>query len=341
MTKTWPITLSQLLESLPRAPGDNGRELVRKAYAFAAAAHEGQRRASRELFVEHDLAVAHIVSQLQVDAPTVAAALLHDVLLPHTQLDEAAVRKAFGAEVGSLVAALAKLAPYSEGLSTASREQTTEAVRRALLTIIEGDARVILIRLADRLQDLRKAGDLPREERESLALEAREIQAPLANRLGIWQLKWELEDMSFRWLEPEQYRKIASYVAERREERDRWIQRAIQALKRRLNEAGIQSELTGRPKHMYSIYRKMQEKGLNFEQIYDLRALRVIIESDDPSLCYQALGIVHQLWTPEAKAFDDYIAKPKGNGYRSLHTAVLDEQGQYLEVQIRTRAMHS
>ena len=340
MTKVAPITLSQLLESLPPGSSSEDVNTVSMAYEFARDAHDGLRRESGELYIEHDLAVAHTTCNLGMDVDTITASLLHDVLLMHTSLDEAAIRKQFGIEIAGLVAALGKLTPYTDKHAQDRDDKTLEAIRRAIFTIIDGDTRVILIHLADRLQDLRKASDLPNEKQREIALEARDIHAPLANRLGIWQVKWELEDLAFRYLEPEQYRAIANQIAERRLERDQRIRAATKFLQEKLRLADIKAQVSGRPKHIYSIYRKMRDKGLNFENIYDIRALRVIILEDSSNLCYQVLGIVHNFWKPIPQEFDDYIARPKPNGYQSLHTAVVDERGQALEVQIRTLTMH-
>jgi RelA/SpoT family (p)ppGpp synthetase len=340
MTKVAPPTFSELLNALPPGPNGDGRQQIRRAYDFVRQAHGDQRRESRELYVEHDVAVAYTICKFGMDLTTIAASLLHDILLPHTGQDEASIRRHFGDEILALITGLNKLVPYTEKAGPGRGSKGLESIRQAILTIIEGDARVILIHLADFLQDLRKASDLPEAKRRQLAAEARDIQAPLANRLGIWQLKWELEDLTFRYLEPEQYRAIARQLDERRVERDRQIQVAIRKLEQRIKQARIEAKVTGRPKHIYSIYRKMQEKELDFEHIYDIRAIRVIVKQNDPNLCYQVLGIVHNLWQPIPQEFDDYIARSKANGYRSLHTAVINDHGQTLEVQIRTEAMH-
>jgi RelA/SpoT family (p)ppGpp synthetase len=340
MTKVAPPTFSELLNALPPGPNGDGRQQIRRAYDFVRQAHGDQRRESRELYVEHDVAVAYTICKFGMDLTTIAASLLHDILLPHTGQDEASIRRHFGDEILALITGLNKLVPYTEKAGPGRGSKGLESIRQAILTIIEGDARVILIHLADFLQDLRKASDLPEAKRRQMAAEARDIQAPLANRLGIWQLKWELEDLTFRYLEPEQYRAIARQLDERRVERDRQIQVAIRKLEQRIKQARIEAKVTGRPKHIYSIYRKMQEKELDFEHIYDIRAIRVIVKQNDPNLCYQVLGIVHNLWQPIPQEFDDYIARSKANGYRSLHTAVINDHGQTLEVQIRTEAMH-
>ncbi|HET6445560.1 MAG TPA: bifunctional (p)ppGpp synthetase/guanosine-3',5'-bis(diphosphate) 3'-pyrophosphohydrolase [candidate division Zixibacteria bacterium] len=340
MTKIAPVTISQLIKALPSGSSESEAELITAAYEYLVEAHGDASRDSRETYVDHDLSVAFIVGQLGLDIETTIAALLHDVLLPHTGKSESDVVANFGAEIASLVTALDRLAPYTETHDVTRSDKSLEAIRRAILSIIEGDTRAILIHLADRLQDLRKASELSPEKRKQLALEARDIHAPLANRLGIWQVKWELEDLAFRYLEPQQFRLIAGLIAERRDKRSERIEAAAQILGDKIREANIEVTVVGRPKHIYSIYSKMRDKGLNFDQIYDARALRVIIEDEQPYLCYQVLGIVHNQWIPIPNEFDDYIARSKPNGYQSLHTAVIDKSGQALEVQIRTRSMH-
>jgi len=340
MTQVRTATLTELIDALPIGASDDDIELVRHAYEFAASAHGRRRRQSEELYIEHDLDVAMIMAELGVDVNTVTAALLHDSLLPHTNHDSDDLKEEFGPEIAELVTSLDKLTPYTEKHDASRDDKTLEAIRRAILTIIKGDIRVILVHLADRLQDLRLADKLPAETQRLLATEARDITAPLANRLGVWQLKWELEDRAFECLDPEHYYLIADQIAERRADRDKRIKEAATILRSKLQEANIEAEVTGRPKHIYSIYRKMLDKGLTFNRIYDIRALRVIIQNEDPALCYQVLGIVHNLWKPIPQEFDDYIARAKPNGYQSLHTAVTDQRGRTLEVQIRSRKMH-
>jgi len=215
--------------------------------------------------------------------------------------------------------------------------ENAESLRKMFLAMIN-DIRVVLIKLADRLHNMRTLGSMPPERQRAIAQETLEIFAPLANRLGIWQLKWELEDLSFRYLNPEKYQEIASKLAQKRSQREKYIQRVVSILKEELAKAGIQAEVYGRPKHIYSIWRKMQRKGVDVDQIYDVLAVRVLV--DTVPQCYQALGVVHQLWTPIPHEFDDYIARPKDNLYKSLHTAVIGPEGISLEVQIRTYEMH-
>ncbi|MCB8983896.1 MAG: bifunctional (p)ppGpp synthetase/guanosine-3',5'-bis(diphosphate) 3'-pyrophosphohydrolase [Ardenticatenaceae bacterium] len=363
MMQSGITTLSDLLALLPQGTPPKATESVSRAYLFAQEIHAGERRASGELYIEHDLGVAQVLIRLGVDTPTIVAGLLHDSLSAHTNKKEADLRELFGEEATTLIVGVNRLYAYAEQQThknQATAEENNlqlETIRRAILTIIEGDIRVILIRMADCLQDLRKASTLKQEQQLLIANEAMNIYAPLANRLGVWQLKWELEDLAFRYLEPETYHEIASKLAERRAGRAQRIEQATERLDARLKEMGLKAVVTGRPKHIYSIARKMKRKQVNFEQIFDVHALRVILEPAnkeayaqlnvkekdeiDRNLCYQVLGAVHSLWQPIPKEFDDYIASPKANGYKSLHTAVIDNlSGQTLEVQIRTARMH-
>lgn len=359
MTQIALTTLNELIENLPEGAHGETAVLVQQAYQFAQEAHGKTRRESGELYIDHDLGVAQILMQLGVDSHTLVAALLHDAIYPHTGKTEADIQEAFGEEVYTLVVGLNKLYAYTEERAYQENRQhdKLETIRRAILSIIEGDIRVILLRMADCLQDLRKANTLPPESQQEIAYEAMKIYSPLANRLGVWQLKWELEDLAFRYLEPAIYQDIAGKLADKRTGRAARIERAIARLRTKIKELGLKADITGRPKHIYSIYRKMERKQIDFDQIFDVQALRVIIEPADPeayaqksakekddedrSLCYLVLGAVHSLWQPIPKEFDDYIATPKPNGYKSLHTAVINpESGNTLEVQIRTLRMH-
>ncbi|MCA9969844.1 MAG: bifunctional (p)ppGpp synthetase/guanosine-3',5'-bis(diphosphate) 3'-pyrophosphohydrolase, partial [Anaerolineales bacterium] len=359
------MTVDDLVAGWPTGPEGPTAQAIRKAWRFAQQAHGTAQHESGEPYVDHGLAVAQIMKELDVDANTIVASILHDILLPHTGCTLETLKATFNEEVIALVGGLKNLYAYAQNVAyreshvtrLEAEQQKLEAIRRAILAIIEGDIRVILIRMAEVLHSLRTAGPLPAARQQELAGEAMHIYAPLANRLGIWQLKWELEDLAFRYLEPEQYQEIRTTLAVRRAERTVQIQSAAQQLRERLREMGFEADVTGRPKHIYSIYRKMQRKSVDFEQIYDIQALRVILEPTDPiayngmslkerddadrGLCYQVLGAVHRLWQLIPREFDDYIASPKANGYKSLHTAVLDKaSGQTLEVQIRTARMH-
>ncbi len=363
MTRFVVKSISELIEELPDGPDGPSAQQLNYAYSFIVTAHGDHERESGETYVEHDLVLANYMMDLDVDIDTLLASMLHDSLLPHTGVTVNDLRRKFGAEVASIVAGLDNLLAYASQTkikTVASGDidrRSTEDVRQALLTIIEGDIRVILIRMADCLIDLRYASKLDSERRHEIASEAMYIYAPLANRLGIWHLKWELEDLAFRYLDPENYHKIADSLSERRSERSHRIDVAASRLKQIIEEMGLKADVSGRSKHIYSIFRKMRRKNLAFENIYDVEALRVILEprdkeayakknqkeraDEDRSICYQVLGAVHSIWQPIPKEFDDYIASPKPNGYRSLHTAVIDtETGQKLEVQIRTVSMH-
>ncbi len=333
---------------------------LRRAYTYARDVLGDRQRETGEHLLEYDLAVAHIIAQLGLDSPSILAALLHHTVGPKAGKSEQDLRNNFGSEVASLVTGLHNLYTYAADVSYREKAQNAdhrklEEIRRAILTIIEGDIRIVLLRMAVVLQDLRKAGALPPDARLELATEAMQIYAPLANRLGVWQMKWQLEDLAFRHLQPEIYREIARQIDQKRLTRATMVSDAVQQLQTTIGELEIEASVVGRPKHIYSIYRKMERKGVDFEQIYDVQALRVIIDTaqiegnatrsrkqkDDEarSLCYQVLGAVHSLWQPIAHEFDDYIASPKPNGYRSLHTAVMDDKGNTLEVQIRTDVM--
>lgn len=358
MTQVALLSLNELLDALPNG---SAAQQIRHAYEVASKAHNGRRRQSEELYIDHDLAVAQILLQLGADVKTIVAGLLHDILLPHTGLTVEDITQQFGSEVANLISGLSTLYAYSQHEQYKQQQQnseaeTLEAIRRAILAIIEGDIRLILIRMADCLQDLRKASSLPPDTRFAVASEALNIYGPLANRLGIWQLKWELEDLAFRYLEPEIYKEIASKLAARRAERAKYIDDAIIRLQKKIKELNIDASVKGRPKHIYSIHRKMVRKNVNFEKIYDVQALRVILRPSDPTqyatlslkekedydrtLCYMVLGAVHNIWKPIPREFDDYIAAPKANGYQSLHTAVIDpETGLKFEVQIRSERM--
>jgi GTP pyrophosphokinase len=296
-----------------------------------------------EPFIAHADGIATIVATLRPDADLLAAAHLFGVYDVLRDPDDW-LRSRFGATVAQLVADLRQLMRLSE--LTRSREESrgrsnpndqAEALRRMLLAMAN-DLRVVLLRLASRLQTLRYYALSKAAGAEPIARETLDLYAPLANRLGIWQLKWELEDLSFRFLEPETYKAVARLLDEKRVERESFIDAALARLRGMLAEAGIRAEVTGRPKHIYSIYSKMRSKGLAFEQVYDVRGMRVIV--DEVPQCYQVLALVHSAWTPVESEYDDYIARPKSNGYQSLHTVVGDDAGRTLEVQIRTRRMH-
>ncbi|HZU06424.1 MAG TPA: bifunctional (p)ppGpp synthetase/guanosine-3',5'-bis(diphosphate) 3'-pyrophosphohydrolase [Chloroflexota bacterium] len=317
---------------------------LRRACAFAAAAHEGQQRASGDPYIAHPLAVALTLAELRLDAAALVAAVLHDVP-EDTGVPLEAIEREFGAEVARLVDGVTKLGKMQwrpgDGDGHVSRSEESawaESLRKMFLAMAE-DIRVVLIKLADRLHNMRTLQYLPPDKQRRIAQETMDIYAPLANRLGIWQIKWQLEDLAFRYLEPERYREIARRLdLGRRAVREEYIERVIRILQAELERHGIKAEISGRPKHIYSIYRKMQRRGVDLDQIYDLLAVRVLVR--EVQECYHVLGIVHALWHPLPGQFDDYIASPKESLYQSLHTTVVGPEGRPLEVQIRTYEMH-
>ncbi len=333
------MSLDSLLQLLPPSYTPADLDLIHRAYDVALAAHNGQSRASGESYIVHPLAVAGILAELRLDPATIAAALLHDVVEDTTYTIEM-LREQFGDEVAELVDGVTKL----EQIDQLSRghgnlpDEKAESLRKMFLAMVD-DVRVVLIKLADRLHNMRTLGALPEHKRKRIARETLEIFAPLANRLGIWQVKWELEDLAFRHLEPGIYKDLAARLDQRRADRNAFIAEVVSRLQTELKANDIPFiEVSGRPKHIYSIWRKMQRKGVEFDQVYDVHGVRIIVpEVKD---CYAALGVVHTLWKPIPGEVDDYIATPKDNMYRSLHTAVVGPNGKPLEVQIRTPEMH-
>ncbi len=292
-----------------------------------------------ETQIRYRLATADILAGMRLDADTLIAALLNGCL-ERGDLTEEGLAQRFGPSISRMVGDLRRIGQIANvDAVIAARDQNRheENLRRLLLGIAE-DARVVLVVLADRLHLMRGIKDLGEPLRRRLAEDTRRIHSPLANRLGVWKIKWELEDLALRYLEPEDYRRIAKLLGDTRAEREAYIANVIDILKRKFAEAGLRADLTGRPKHIYSIWRKMQRKGVDIEQIFDLRAVRVLVEG--LADCYAALGVVHGLWKHIPKEFDDYIATPKGNMYQSLHTAVVGPEDKPLEVQIRTWDMH-
>lgn len=308
-------------------------DMVRSAYDLAVECHAGQRRASGEEFVTHTVEVATILAGLRLDTATIVAGLVHDVV-EDTALTLAELEERFGGEVATLVDGVTKIGKVQFRSHT---EQQVENYRKLLLSMAD-DARVILIKLADRLHNMRTLEHLPDGKRRRIALETREIYAPLAHRLGIFSIKWELEDQSFKFLEPAVYDDLTRKIQERRKERERLIIELKVPLEQELARHAIPAEVTGRPKHLWSIYNKMKSRGLPYEEIYDLMAVRII--TDSIQNCYGALGVIHSRWAPVQERFHDYIATPKSNMYRSLHTTVVGPHGRRYEIQIRTEEMH-
>lgn len=364
------MKIDNLLAVLPSSYNPQDRELILQAYELASLAHQGQKRASNEPYVTHCLAVAIILAELRVPPEVVAAGLLHDTV-EDTAVTLEDLRRDFGDDIAKLVDGVTKLTQLprvsrgdqhaeeceaeddlrliaeKRGLPDPDREAellvrsrrydlVSETLRKTFMAMGE-DVRVVLIKLADRLHNMRTLGYVKEQKRRRIAQETLDIFAPLANRLGIWQMKWELEDLAFRHVNPAKYKEIAQNLAERRDDREREMNEIIERLMALMARAGIHAEISGRPKHIYSIYRKMVRKGVEFEQVHDIRGVRIIVE--DTPTCYSALGVIHTHWRPIPGQFDDYIAVPKDNFYQSLHTSVLYSDGKTLEVQIRTPEM--
>jgi guanosine-3',5'-bis(diphosphate) 3'-pyrophosphohydrolase len=360
MKTSSPLTLQELLDQLPEYYTMADRELIQSAYRLAEKAHAGQKRASGEPYVNHCLAVAAILAEYSMPADIIAAGLLHDTI-EDTSIKYEALRRDFGESVANLVQGVTKLTQLprvsrgehqEEALRktdeagekledeaarrTRKRDLATETLRKTFLAM-DSDVRVVLIKLADRLHNMRTLGAFPEAKRRRIAQETLDIFAPLANRLGIWQIKWELEDLSFRYTNPEKYKEIAEQLAERREARETEIQEISKAISKLIASSGINVEITGRSKHIYSIYHKMMEKGKSFDLVRDVRGVRLIVP--DVAACYTVLGLIHMHWRPLPGEFDDYIAAPKDNFYQSLHTVIIYDDGKPVEVQIRTHEM--
>lgn len=334
-----PQAVAAWLDALPPVYTAADRSRFEAAHTLAREWQAASRGDDGELLVDRALGTAAIVAAQRLDPDSITAALFYGVS-DRPGFDSASIESQFGHDVARLVAGVGEMdsvRTIAGGANAAERAAQAENLRKMLLAMVE-DIRVVLIKLAERTRALRwlMAGD--EDRRRAVAREIADVYAPLANRLGVWQIKWELEDLSLRALEPGEYRRIAGLLDERRQDRERYIEGVAATLKRELAAAGLDAEVTGRPKHIYSIYRKMRRKHVEIDALYDIRAVRVLVNSVRD--CYNALGIVHQLWTPLPGEFDDYIAKPKANHYRSLHTAVTGPEGKALEVQIRTRDMH-
>ena len=328
-----PATLQQIEAQVRAYNPDADLTGLDDAYAFAQKAHEGQMRKSGEPFVHHPIEVALILAELHLDTATLKAALLHDTV-EDSEVTIGEVRELFGDEVAELVDGVTKLGKIEfESLSEAQSNNL-----RKMLIAMAKDIRVILIKLADRLHNMRTLSALPEERRIDKARETMEIYAPLAHRLGISSIKWELEDLAFYYLEPHKFRQVSRMVAESRKAREEYTAKVIDQLTDELAAIGIKAKISGRPKHLYSVYQKMSNKGKDFNEIYDLIALRVLVDSVKD--CYGALGTVHSIWKPVPGRFKDYVAMPKFNMYQSLHTIVIGPSGNPLEIQIRSEEMH-
>jgi guanosine-3',5'-bis(diphosphate) 3'-pyrophosphohydrolase len=357
-----PLSIDELIEQLPAAYSTADRELVRRAFRVADRAHTGQKRASGDPYINHCLAVAAILAEYSMPAEVVVAGVLHDTI-EDTKVTYEDLKRDFGEGIANLVQGVTKLTQLprvsrgehrEEALRkndeadaqalvddeaakrNRKRELATETLRKTFLAM-DSDVRIVLIKLADRLHNMRTLGFFPEAKRRRIAQETLDIFAPLANRLGIWQIKWELEDLAFRYVNPEKYKEIAEQLAVRRESRESEMQGITERIGKLLSDGAITAEISGRPKHIYSIYHKMMEKDKPFEMVRDVRGVRLIVP--DVSACYAALGLIHTHWRPIPGEFDDYIAAPKDNFYQSLHTAIIYDDGKPVEVQIRTREM--
>src|SRR5438105_2914984 len=330
--------VDELLEEVAAYNPEVDRDLLTRAFRFAARAHEGQQRRSGEGFIHHPWGAAKICAELRLDDETIAAALLHDVV-EDTEVGIDEVRAEFGELIAQLVEGVTKLTR----IQFQSREQAEAENYRKMIVAMAQDVRVILIKLADRLHNMRTIEYLGKQKQVQKSRETLEVYAPLAHRLGINKLKWELEDLAFTTLHPRKYDEITAMVSERRADREEHVREAAMVLKAELEKVDIPAEISGRAKHFYSIYDKMAKKGREFNEIYDLTAMRVIAErSGDEGTrdCYGALGLIHSLWKPMPGRFKDFIAMPKFNAYQALHTTVIGPQGRPLEIQVRTREMH-
>jgi GTP pyrophosphokinase len=338
-----PPELAALLETVRRHHPDLDLGAIERAYRLAAKAHAGQARVSGEPYIHHPVAVAQIVAELRMDIDSVVAALLHDTV-EDTALTIDAIAYEFGAGVAHLVEGVTKLRTTHQAGDSPKQQAAAETVRaaeslRKMLLAMAQDIRVMVIKLADRLHNMRTLASLPPERQTRIANETLDIYAPLAARLGIWQVKWQLEDLAFKVLHPREFEEISELVAKSRATREEELKRATDQLREQLVERGLgHAVITSRPKHLFSIFNKIVKHGFKFEEIYDLQAMRVLV--NEPYECYLVLGVVHDLWLPMPGLFTDFIAMPKPNGYRSLHTKVIGPGGEPMEIQIRTHEMH-
>ncbi|MEE8638109.1 MAG: bifunctional (p)ppGpp synthetase/guanosine-3',5'-bis(diphosphate) 3'-pyrophosphohydrolase, partial [Candidatus Margulisiibacteriota bacterium] len=322
-----------LLQKIKKYSPKKELGIIEKAFEFAEKAHTGHQRLSGDPYIIHPLAIASILADLEQDPTTIAAALLHDVV-EDVEVSREELSKTFGEEITRLVEGVTKLSQ----LTFVSREVRQAENFRKMFIAMGEDFRIIIIKLADRLHNMQTLEYLPPAKQKETALETREIFAPLAHRLGMWRLKWELEDLAFSFLEPDKYEEVKNKVAESRDARESYICDYIKQADRLLKKVGIEIDVSGRPKHFYSIYRKMVDQNLEFDEIYDLTAVRIIVENVKE--CYAVLGVVHAAWKPIPGRFRDYIAMSKSNGYQSLHTTLIGPAGKPVELQIRTVEMH-
>lgn len=327
------VRLDDILEKVKAYNPKADLDLIKKAYVFSAKVHKGQVRLSGEPYLVHPMEVAYILACMKLDDATITTGLLHDTVEDtYTTIEE--IRDLFGEEIAFLVDGLTKISRFT---FSSKAKQQAENFRKMLLAMAK-DIRVVLIKLADRLHNMRTLAPFSDEKRLKMAQETLDIYAPLANRMGIGWIKSELEDLAFMYLEPAVYKDILDRIKEKKVERDRYIEEVKGIIDKRLRAYGLTGEVTGRPKHIYSIYRKMKEEGIDFDKVYDILGFRIIVGSIKE--CYEALGVIHSVWKPVPGRFKDYIAMPKANMYQSLHTTVVGPYGERIEIQIRTKEMH-
>ncbi|MCH8275191.1 MAG: bifunctional (p)ppGpp synthetase/guanosine-3',5'-bis(diphosphate) 3'-pyrophosphohydrolase, partial [Armatimonadetes bacterium] len=338
-----PEALTKLLDKVREQRPRADMKRLRRAYYLAETAHRGQERRTGDPYISHPLAVANILADLRMDETSIIAALLHDTI-EDTEVTPDRIQAAFSKSVRDLVEGVTKMKfpppVQAETPQRAAEERArfAESMRKMLMAMA-ADFRVMVIKLADRMHNMQTLYALPKDKQKRIAQETLDIFSPLAARLGIWQIKWQLEDLAFKYLHPDDYERVRDMVAKTRQKREEELADAMVKLKERLEQAGLeQAEVQGRPKHLHSIYQKMVVQGFDFEEIYDLLGLRIIVDTE--SDCYKVLGLVHEMWMPIPGLFYDYIAKPKSNGYQSLHTKVVGPHGEPLEAQIRTFEMH-
>ena len=335
------IDLEKFINEIKSNRDDIDLSLMKKvslqnAFLFAKNAHQEQMRESGKPYWEHPANVACILASMNMDAPTIIAGLLHDIIEDTKYTDED-ISKAFGSEIADLVEGVSKLKKYHYKTHKSRKEQQAENFRKLLISITE-DIRIILIKLADRLHNMRTIKYLDQEKIKRISQETLDIYAPLASRFGLAKIKWELEDLSFKYLYPDEYKNINEVISQKKEERDAYIREVVEPLKKYLDEDGIKAEVFGRSKHFYSIYRKKVRKNLDYEDIYDFAAIRIIVEKVEE--CYEVLGTIQTLFEPIKQRFRDYISRPKPNNYQSLHTVVIGPNARKVEVQIRTKEMN-
>ncbi|MCK4467574.1 MAG: bifunctional (p)ppGpp synthetase/guanosine-3',5'-bis(diphosphate) 3'-pyrophosphohydrolase, partial [Desulfobacterales bacterium] len=327
------IRITDILDKVAESNPDADLDIIDRAYIYSAKVHEGQMRLSGEPYLTHPLEVAYILADMKLDSVSIAAALLHDVIEDtHATLEE--IKDMFGPDVAHIVSGVTKLSSLA---FDSSQARQAESIRRMILAMAD-DIRVVLIKLADRLHNMRTLHfHTDKQKKIKIAQETRDIYAPIAARLGMYRMKKELEDTAFMYLQPEEYLKIKTLVSKDKEEREQYVATVKDYIKKKMDENGLECEVFGRYKHFYSIYEKMVDQDLPFEEIYDIVAFRIILNTIPQ--CYEALGLIHSLWKPVPKKFKDYIGVPKPNMYRALHTTVIGPYGERIEIQIRSWEM--